>query len=382
MHRASGRSYNRSRWYRKKMSKVWLPFTFLMGLSFTYVRSLNKDATIGSVMKRVDTVTLSLPLYGRRRLIVMPSQEVSPVEVVTLINQSMSKQGIVFLLHACTHNALKFFSPNSECPDCIGLAEELRIARLVKEYGYFPVAVTSVDSNSGCWSDQDIPRLRHVLHVIQEEHGSPDSSVRLPTIAIGASSGGYMAAKIAAEGLVQAALVMVMGLQQNLQNKLLDRKPPLYLAPMPRDQRTLQKNQENYSALVAANYTAGSPRVRIALDTTSCAPLPVTEVFLTERVPEMSNENASRIVAALKEAGHLDTDNSMFQKDPTSSDWRDVLLALDTNAGDVLWGHFRLTPGKSPLAKALHRAWAFHEYCSESVHPALEFFNSFLSIRS
>ena len=40
----------------------------------------------------------------------------------------------------------------------------------------------------------------------------------------------------------------------------------------------------------------------------------------------------------------------------------------------VLWETFDLTPGISPLAKALHRAWAMHEYCSETVNHSLNFF--------
>ena len=98
--------------------------------------------------------------------------------------------------------------------------------------------------------------------------------------------------------------------------------------------------------------------------------------------------------------------------DPTKSNWRDLLLqqqqqdattkdgmvtipqslqqqqqqplvfakklsttTTTTKSNNVLlWGTFDLTPGMSPLAKALHRAWAMHEYCSESISPALDFF--------
>jgi hypothetical protein len=40
----------------------------------------------------------------------------------------------------------------------------------------------------------------------------------------------------------------------------------------------------------------------------------------------------------------------------------------------MLWNAFDLTTGVSPLAKALHRAWAYHEHCSEAVHPAIALF--------
>lgn len=328
----------------------------------------------------------------------------------------MKPKGIALLLHACTHDALKFFSSSpSQCSECVGLAEELRIVRLVQERGYVPVAVTCMNSKSGCWSESDLPRLQQVIRIFQEDLVHPSSSNKAPTnttittdlpvIAIGASSGGHMAAQAAAEGLVDAALVMVMGLQPKLQEKLLERKPPLYLAPMPRDQRTLKRNRENYEALVASNYngnatiksvastviTTSSRRLRVILDETSCVPLPVTVDYLTERVPGLTHEPAALIILALQTGGHLDRKDSFFQKDPTVSGWREVLLALDDpsptaqevesdSAGaekpptEFLWGRFRLTRGQSPLAKAFHRSWAFHEYCSESVPLALDFF--------
>lgn len=342
----------------------------------------------------------ALPVYGVHRLMSISVTSVStatdssadkPVEVVTAANPSPSARGIVLLLHACTHNALKFFSSSPECPDCVGLSEELRITRLVQQRGYIPIAVTAADTRSGCWSNNDLPRLKLVIQTVQSEFKRLDTrrDLQLPVFAIGASSGGYMAAKVAAAGLADAALVMVMGLRQGLQQQLLQFKPPLYLAPMPRDEATWNKNRDNYKALVTAGYTSSqrndhsstnTNRVRITLDETSCVSLPVTEDYLIERVPGMEKEDAIRIVMALQEEGHLGKENAMFIRDPTVSDWRNVLLAMDPDAGSesVLWGRFPLARGRSPLAKAFHRAWAFHEYCSEAVIPAFEFFESFL----
>lgn len=371
-------------------------FTLLLGLAFASFQLLQINVMFGSEKNSADSPAWTLavrdshvasPVYGIYRLQSMPSPDSPPVEIVYPSSDRSPKRGIVLLLHACTHNALKFFSPSPACPDCVGLAEELRITRLVQEQGYLPLAVTSLDSTSGCWSDRDIPRLQQVLEIIQKELNSFDDSVHLPIIAIGASSGGYMAAKVAADGVAHAALVMVMGLHQKLQHELLHRKPPLYLAPMPRDRKTLQRNRENYSVLMASNYTTQQskdmkPTPHILLDEMSCVPLPVTKEYLIERVPGMSEEYANQIVSALQGAGYLGKDNAMWVKDPTASDWRNVLLALDSSSESTLWGKFRLIPGQSPLAKAFHRAWAFHEYCSESILPALNFFESVLLMPS
>lgn len=383
------------------------------------------------VIMQDDKPNWATPVYGIYRKIPMAqgqqksARNEPPIEMVysTLTTSSPMPRGIVHLLHACTHNALKFFSPSQTgCPQCVGLSEELRIVRLVQERHYIPVAVTCVDAKSGCWSDRDIPRLRQAIRSIQGEIGSVfelslEKVRRLPVIAIGASSGGYMAAKLAAMDVADAALVMVMGLQPKLEQMLAfkkDNKPPLYLAPMPRDERTLQRNRENYHNLVGNKYNGNmnvenrdnsigsgdGQHLRVALDETTCQPLPLMVDYLLERVVGMTYHYAVAIVDALRESGHIGQDDLLFRKDPTKSSWRQILLALeppraptdDDNraiaigmtgfpSSEILWGQFRLTRGHSPLAKAFHRAWAFHEYCSEAVPLALEFFEHQIDAR-
>lgn len=377
---------------------VWGASLFIVVLAW---RSFDVDDLRGMVAADRN---IARPVYGTRRLIPVPLDAnqgtTAPIiEVIYSLDAPRSAvpiKGLALLLHACTHSALKFFSPSpTSCPECVGLSEELRIVRLVQERGYIPVAVTCVDTKSGCWSGRDLPRLKRVLDIFQQEFRQKyqEYSSKFLVVAIGASSGANMAAKAAAEGLVDAALVMVMGLQPDLQEKLLQLRPPLYLAPMPRDQHTLKRNRENYNWLAATNYNGGNGTAgtrsgaRIILDETSCVPLPLTVEYLMQRVIGMTRDEAASIIKALMEAGHIGRDDSLFQKDPTKSDWRQVLLALPsangemvaaTTSTEILWGKFRLTRGESPLAKAFHRAWAFHEYCSESVPLALDFFENVL----
>eukprot|EP00534_Pseudo-nitzschia_fraudulenta_P017098 CAMPEP_0201253584 /NCGR_PEP_ID=MMETSP0852-20130820/67524_1 /ASSEMBLY_ACC=CAM_ASM_000632 /TAXON_ID=183588 /ORGANISM="Pseudo-nitzschia fraudulenta, Strain WWA7" /LENGTH=217 /DNA_ID=CAMNT_0047553371 /DNA_START=70 /DNA_END=723 /DNA_ORIENTATION=+ len=140
--------------------------------------------------------------------------------------------------------------------------------------------------------------------------------------------------------------------------------------------------------------------VEALLDESSCLPLPVTAEYLWTRVPGMTVEAARIIVGVLLEHNHLDPSTSKLIVDPTRSDWRDFFLknsdsiSIDNNNNNnrlptppsllptnesknnkmILWGTFDLTRTMSPLAKALHRAWAMHEYCSESVPLALDYF--------
>mmetsp|Transcript_9638 Transcript_9638/g.19947 ORF Transcript_9638/g.19947 Transcript_9638/m.19947 type:complete len:127 (+) Transcript_9638:3-383(+) len=107
----------------------------------------------------------------------------------------------------------------------------------------------------------------------------------------------------------------------------------------------------------------------------------------------MTKDAANIIVTLLLDHNHLDPNTLKLIVDPTRSKWRDFFLKNDKlpkpaslqlsqgnkiihdpNNNMMLWDTFDLTPGISPLAKALHRAWAMHEYCSEIVELALDFF--------
>ena len=302
-----------------------------------------------------------------------------PIQIVytdytTITNTTPPPRGIVLLLHACSHSAFKFFSPSQTCINCVGLSEELRIVRLVIEEGYTPIAISSINRVRGCWSmKQDMPRIESVLKYWREEEIQQyDHVVNNNNIfAIGASSGGAFAAELLTRDVVQGALVMVMSLSNNVMQKMKRKQTqkPIYLAPMPRDANTMQHVIQNYKECdsIMKEY--------IVLDKSSCASLPVTIEYLIQRVPGMTVQMGNELIQQLKQATHIDTISNMLIVDPTKSKWRDIITSTTKNKTHWM-DIFDLTPGYSPLAKALHRAWAFHEYCSEVVVPALRFFES------
>ncbi|KAL3806518.1 hypothetical protein ACHAXA_002560 [Cyclostephanos tholiformis] len=189
---------------------------------------------------QVDEIAYEIP--GIELKIPSPMPNEDPIQIVYASNNITSTtahktpKGIVLLLHACTHSALKFFSPSpSACPNCLGLSEELRIVRITIERGYMPVAVSCVDRKSGCWSmSQDVYRIEQVLKhdFVRAFLTTERSSI----FAVGASSGGAFAAELATRGIVDAALVMVMSLSDGVTGKLRNSPKPIYLAPMPRDE--------------------------------------------------------------------------------------------------------------------------------------------------
>lgn len=129
------------------------------------------------------------------------------------------------------------------CPNCVGLSEELRIVRLVIESGYIPIAISSIDCKSGCWSAaRDVVQIEAVLkhssitQFIKMTRSEDGSNITQCIIAIGASSGGAFAAELGSRDIVDSALIMVMSLSNGGVTKLLTNSPKsIYLAPMPRD---------------------------------------------------------------------------------------------------------------------------------------------------
>ena len=174
---------------------------------------------------------------------------------------SASAKGIVLLLHACTHTALKFFSPSHTCPDCVGLSEELRIARLVLKKNYIPVAISCNNRKSGCWSNPDHQRIQTVL---QHELFAGYDTI----YAIGASSGGSFAAQLLVRDVADGALVMVMSLNKETTSKLKNNPKPLFLAPMPRDKGTTSGTIQNYEYLKEVN--TNNDKQMVVLDVESC----------------------------------------------------------------------------------------------------------------
>ncbi|KAI2495560.1 hypothetical protein MHU86_18962 [Fragilaria crotonensis] len=114
-------------------------------------------------------------------------------ETVFAIPDIKPIRGVIVLLHACTHNALKFFSKSPKCALCVGLSEELRIARILLARGYAILAITSQDRISGCWSNRDKSNVEAALiefHSILNPSLKNSDLIPSNSIAIGASSGG------------------------------------------------------------------------------------------------------------------------------------------------------------------------------------------------
>jgi hypothetical protein len=323
-------------------------------------------------------------------------------------------RGTLFIAHACSHSARDFWRPSSVCSFCVGLSSEVKLRQIAVDMGYLVVAISSKDRRSGCWGGSDNIRVSTVLQRLRSRYDLQ----HLPLYAYGASSGGsFVANLINHDGIrVDGVMVQIMSINAAaLQNVSI----PIALTAMPRDNRTATRMRQN------AIYLAGKASVQNIVRYQECYPLPVTAAYIHEAVQEISMDHAQWIVYKLMECGHVTSNdrhahavqielpdwnqvhvmldiqlqgsstkiptkwhlfNSLFKsagylvKDPTTSDWRRCLLEEGSlRAGGNPIEGIELTAGKSSLAKALHRAWAFHEYCSDYLETTLDWFQSFTS---
>ena len=104
--------------------------------------------------------------------------------------------------------------------------------------GYTVLALTTTHK-AKCWSEAHVPMVHQALQEFIQQQQQPynpvvasDSSNSTIIIAVGASSGGWMAARLAVEGMVHAGLVLVMvtALRQALRHRSIE---PRTASPTP-----------------------------------------------------------------------------------------------------------------------------------------------------
>jgi len=376
-------------------------------------------------------------LFGQ--LVRFPISDTEIVDAVYALPTEMAPdqwKGVALLLHGCSHSAFKFFSPHPQyCPECIGLPEQVRVAKTALQRGYVTLAISSIDQRSGCWHpSRDIPRVQQVLERFrmmlertQWNVGFDYGSKFLRhVVAIGASSGGHFAGVLVSKRIISGgALIMISSLdgasKQRLMVDLNDGahrgnhgkndvfSPPIYFAPMPMDERTamsVQGDIEDFNDKLRANNVQ---RSRLAdteesvsrqghkidspffMDISSCLPIQFDAAFLHERVPSLSLSNAEQIISALATGGEirkvdsdqatqtsggavLDDTRALYQlaESPRHSGWWKTLVDGCSKSG-CLGNAGTMQTMKPALMEIFQRVWGFHEYCSESVSPGLGF---------
>lgn len=307
---------------------------------------------------------------------------------VEVIHQTPTKclpRGIFFIAHACTHSARDFWNRSHSCKNCTGLSEEVRIVRYALSKCYVVVAISSSDRVTGCWGQADNYRVRESLKIIARRYHRA-AVTPWNVISFGASSGGSFVWGQVQRGEVDGAIIQIMALDVTRGHL---KRIPMVLSSMPRDHLTSKAMAQN------ANVLNNRQAEHVLYQ--QCKPLPVSVEYLVERVDNMDEHLANFIMSALYKYNHVNISTQIENKsavsttgyrrpglsgylikDPTQSDWRDALHreAALLSPDESILKDVVLTKGKSPLAKALHRAWAFHEYCSDNIAENIDWLES------
>jgi zinc transporter 2 len=266
----------------------------------------------------------------------------------------------LFLAHGCGHSALDFWPKTEACPKCVGLPEERRIVKLALEAGYLVFAVSSHPANRGkCWDiDRDARRIAKAWKYLQQTLAGVDRS--LPLLALGASSGGALVARLPFK-MPDIAAVCVQIAAVDLSFELIGHPyPASEWVYMSRDQAMLPQIQATVDAL---------RRDGLAVRPIEMKPLRITKTFFSDRIPEVSKSLSSKIFDAFKKNKVIDNGGYIIM-DPRLSNWRDALLPLSFDLlPDVL------TPDASPISEEMNVAYAQHEIVSDSMKNTIEFFN-------
>ena len=170
-----------------------------------------------SAARRVDNATYDASTLGAEAMWQIPRN---------------AKQ-ILFVAHGCQHSATDFWAPTAQCPQCLGLPEEVRITKQALEEGFAVIAISSNDRDfSRCWNfDVDGPRVKVAIERFRAAHGLQD----LPLVAFGASSGGAFVLQLAAIMPVAAVVSQIMAIPPSM---LPSPMPPTLFVHMAKDQRT------------------------------------------------------------------------------------------------------------------------------------------------
>lgn len=261
------------------------------------------------------------------------------IEYVYQAPSSRPPLGILFLLHGCSHSATDAWPRSESCESCIGLPVETTIVARSLERGWVVVAVSSQNRERKCWSGRrDVERIRTVYGKVKALTGAGDR-----VAAIGASSGGGMAAHLASvwPGLVAVAQIMPTSDLKTLDN-------PIRFVHMRRDAERADIIHLQVSLLKDRGVDAEELIVN---------PEPLTaEAFWKRDCLALSKTMAEELVAQFQRDGVID-EQGMIREDPRRFDtWRESAKKVVPATTDSL------VADQSPVSELMNAKWAYHEF--------------------
>lgn len=262
-----------------------------------------------------------------------------PIEFVYQAPPSASLKGVLFFLHGCGHSATDMWPRSATCEACLGLPMEGSIAAAALVHDWAVVAVSSENRVHKCWGRRDPPRLERVMDVVVRATGAP----RI-TAAIGASSGGSMAARMASAPTFPGIVGVVAQVMPATQPANI--VTPIRFVHMRRDARRAIVVDEQVSQMQARGLDAGQLIVE---------PTPLTVAAFADRPnPALDPRTAMALLVAFRRDGIVDVNGNILA-DPRISNWRHSARPVVPATRDSL------AADASPISEIMNAHWAFHE---------------------
>jgi hypothetical protein len=252
----------------------------------------------------------------------------------------VSPKAVLFLAHGCHGRASFFWDKNPSCAECLGLPEERIITLNALMRGY---AVIAISSTRECWSlSTDKAKVLSILSGWIRNKGLQ----KLPIVALGASSGGFLVSALAREYRFSAIVVMISeGSFHNME--IGGSYPATLFVHMVKDVRR------------AALIKAAMDMLRskgIETSEVLCHELTVTPDYFT-KIPGLDSETSHKIQQIFKQSDVLD-DNNLMMMDGRAMNWMTPLKAKKAipDTAYKLWDLH--------MQELLNLAFGYHEITS------------------
>lgn len=245
------------------------------------------------------------------------------VEIFYMLPSTSHISGVLVFFHGCSHSGQDFFL----------LPEDRIVALESLNQGLAVVSPTSVDRDTGCWTEADVNLMSKALPAFGRDLGLPEN---LPLMGMGASSGGAFLFHVYKKVPLKSMVSYIMGKGFEDSDIAGGRLPAMAYVHMPRDERTAKAVAYHVAALKAANIPTKEWTVQ---------PHPFTPELCDKRLPELGDRRCHEFINLIKSKhkGLLDEDNTIL-KSYTRGEWKAV---MDDSKFD------RTTRNMSPTQHAL-----------------------------
>ncbi|PSC72221.1 Histone H2A [Micractinium conductrix] len=322
-----------------------------------------------------------------------PSNKGLQPSILTMFERDHYYQFVFF--HGCQHLAFHSwpYDPKN-CPECLGLPEEVAHTKQALAWGYAALAVESKDKVKGCFSASGDPVLSDaneaalVVQSFLEKNDLLDKPIYVAGVSAGASFAVKLPKTLYSAGYtykIAGVISEVNGIDWSSWG-MVDSKgalrwkgfPPVAYVQMERGLKTAARIADNMPRLRALG---------IPSDMVEVPSRPINERWFSDRAPTISPEQSSAIVQALQELGVLDKEGWLAD-DPraglknTSSPlclWNEKLLSVLPWLNMEPDGQDRslnLVPDCSAITEEMNTAYAWHDGVADFLRPCLAWLQS------